>query len=67
MAPPPPPDLLIADTVVVVIVIAGITNAVLVKIFLPGIGQQGAVVLRSEEARSYGNVPRSPVLGRVGS
>lgn len=43
------PDLLIIDAVVVIVVITGVANAVLVKIFLPRIRQEGAVVLRSEE------------------
>lgn len=44
-----PSDLLIIDAIIVIVIIAGIANAVLVKIFLPRIRQEGTVVLQWEE------------------
>ena len=44
------PHLLIADAVVVVVIVAGVPDAVLVKVFLPRVRQEGTVVLRAEEA-----------------
>jgi hypothetical protein len=40
-----PPYLLIAHTIIVIVFITGISNSILIKIFLPRIGQLGAVVL----------------------
>lgn len=42
--------LLVGDAVVVIVVVAGVPDAILVKVFLPRVGQEGAVVLREEEA-----------------
>lgn len=42
--------LLIADTVVVIVIVTGVPDAVLVKVFLPRVRQEGAVVLQAEEA-----------------
>lgn len=43
-------DLLVVNTIIVIVAVAGVPNAILVKVFLPRIRQEGAVVLYSEEA-----------------
>ena len=43
------PHLLIVHAVVVVIIVTGVPSAVLVKVFLPRVRQQGAVVLQAED------------------
>lgn len=45
--------LLIVHAVVVVIIVTGVPSAVLVKVFLPRVRQQGAVVLQAEDVPSY--------------